>query len=302
MGTFGAIVVAALCSGVFATLAAAFTLRLRAAWIPRLVSFAVGALLGAVFLELLPHALEHGDAPRVMTTVLAGLLAFFLLEKLVLWRHAHGHDMHADDVDESEHDHALHGHAHAEGGRPGLMILIGNAVHSLCDGIVIAAAFIADHALGVATTLAIVAHAVPQQVGDFAVLLHSGFPRRKAFAYNVTAGVATLAGALAAYFALGGDDRAAPDGARDRGVEPAVCRGGGPDSEPAPARRADRDGQAVARDRPGTRGDRDRARRARALSSRPPRERTRRASQRGSKAERAGVSSTARIVPCFAAR
>ena len=82
------------------------------------------------------------------------------------------------------------------------MILIGNSVHSFCDGIVIAAAFLADTGLGVATTLAIVAHAVPQQVGDFAVLLHSGFARTKAFAYNVATGVATLAGALAAYGAL----------------------------------------------------------------------------------------------------
>ena len=202
-GTLVAIVVAALSGGVVATLAAAFTLRLGAAWISRLVSFAVGALLGAVFLELLPHALEQGDAPHVMLTVLIGLLAFFLLEKLVLWRHAHGHDAHADDAEESEHDHALHGHAHIDGGRPGLMILIGNAVHSLCDGVVIAAAFLADHALGVATTLAIVAHAVPQQVGDFAVLVHSGFARSKAFAYNIVAGLATLVGALAAYFALG---------------------------------------------------------------------------------------------------
>jgi zinc and cadmium transporter len=196
------IVGAALAGGVLATLAAASTLRLHAAWIPPLVSFAVGALLGAVFLELLPHALEIGDANRVMVTVLVGLLAFFLLEKLVLWRHAHGHDQHADDAAESEHDHALHGHAHVGGGRPGLMILIGNAVHSFCDGIVIAASFLADHRLGVATTLAIVAHAVPQQVGDFAILLHSGFSRSKAFAFNIAAGLATLAGALAAYIAL----------------------------------------------------------------------------------------------------
>jgi zinc and cadmium transporter len=183
---------------VLSTLAAAATLRIDAAWIPRFVSFAVGALLGAVFLELLPHALAEGDAPSVMLTVLIGLLGFFLLEKLVLWRHAHGHDAHSDERDESEHDHALH----ADGGRSGMMILIGNAVHNFCDGIVIAAAFIAGEGLGIATTLAIVAHAVPQQVGDFAVLLHSGFARTKAFAYNVAAGVATLAGALAAYGAL----------------------------------------------------------------------------------------------------
>jgi zinc and cadmium transporter len=196
------IVIAALAGGVLATIAAAVTLRVQHAWIPHLVSFAVGALLGAVFLELLPHALEGGNAAGVMVTVLIGLLAFFLLEKFVLWRHAHGHAAHSDARAETEHEHALHAESPIEFSRPGLMILIGNAVHAFCDGIVIAAAFLADIALGVATTLAIVAHAVPQQVGDFAVLLHSGFPRAKAFAYNVAAGVATLAGALAAYVAL----------------------------------------------------------------------------------------------------
>jgi zinc and cadmium transporter len=204
------IVAAAVTGGVLATLAAAATLALHAGWISRLVSFAVGALLGAVFIELLPHALEEGSPARVMTTVLIGLLAFFLLEKLVLWRHAHGHAEHRDDAEESEHDHALHGHAHDDGGRSGLMILIGNSVHNFCDGVVIAAAFLSDVRLGVATTVAIVAHAVPQQVGDFAVLIHSGFSRRRAFAFNVGAGVATLVGALAGYFALADMQQALP--------------------------------------------------------------------------------------------
>jgi zinc and cadmium transporter len=197
------IVIAATAGGVLSTIAAGGTLWMNARWIPRFVSFAVGALLGAVFLELLPHALEDRAPDAVMLTVLIGLLAFFLLEKLVLWRHAHGHGEHSDEREESEHDHALHGHASvsADGGRSGLMILIGNSVHSFCDGIVIAAAFMVSDALGV-TTLAIVAHAVPQQVGDFAVLMHSGFARARAFAYNVAAGVATLLGALAAYGAL----------------------------------------------------------------------------------------------------
>ena len=195
------IVVAALAGGVLSTIAAGATLRLDASWIPGFVSFAVGALLGAVFLELLPHALEGTSAATVMRTVLIGLLGFFLLEKLVLWRHAHGHGEHSDARAETEHEHALHEHAPI-GARPGLMILIGNSVHSFCDGIVIAAAFLADRGLGIATTLAIVAHAVPQQVGDFAVLLHSGFDRAKAFSYNVATGLATLAGALAAYAAL----------------------------------------------------------------------------------------------------
>ena len=203
------IVVAALAGGVLSTIAAGATLRLDASWIPGFVSFAVGALLGAVFLELLPHALEGTSAATVMRTVLIGLLGFFLLEKLVLWRHAHGHGEHSDARAETEHEHALHVHAPI-GSRPGLMILIGNSVHSFCDGIVIAAAFLADRGLGIATTLAIVAHAVPQQVGDFAVLLHSGFDRAKAFSYNVATGLATLAGALAAYAALADMQQALP--------------------------------------------------------------------------------------------
>jgi zinc and cadmium transporter len=202
---------AALTGGVLATVAAAGTLALHASWISRLVSFAVGALLGATFLELLPHALEEAGAQQVMVTTLAGLLGFFLLEKLVLWRHAHGHGEHHDDADESEHDHALHARSDsADGGRSGLMILIGTSVHNFCDGVVIAASFLADPALGIATTVAIVAHAVPQQVGDFAVLIQSGFTRAKSFAYNVGVGLATVVGALAGHFALADLQEALP--------------------------------------------------------------------------------------------
>lgn len=200
-----ATILACLAGGVLAIGAAAGTLALRPSRIGRLVSFAVGALLGAVFLELLPHALHDGSPERVMMTVLAGLLAFFLLEKLVLWRHSH------DNHGARDGEAAVMGHSHGatpdagEGhdfGRSGLMILIGNSVHNFCDGIVIAASFLANPALGVATTVAIVAHAIPQQVGDFAVLLHSGYRRRKAFAFNVATGLATLLGGLAGYFSL----------------------------------------------------------------------------------------------------
>lgn len=204
------IVLATLAGGVLATIAAAGTLALHPSWISRLVSFAVGALLGAVFLELLPHALETGGVERVMVTVLIGLLSFFLLEKLVLWRHAHGHDLHQDDAEETEHEHALHVHGGADQGRSGSMILIGTSVHNFCDGIVIAASFLADTKLGVAATVAIVAHAVPQQVGDFAVLVHSGFTRAGAFRYNVAVGIATLAGGLAGYYALAGMQKMLP--------------------------------------------------------------------------------------------
>jgi len=201
---------AALAGGVLATIAAAGTLALSAGWISRLVSFAVGALLGAVFLELLPHALATGSAERVMGTVLAGLLAFFLLEKMVLWRHAHGHAPSPDRRDTAaiEHGDTLHARDRAVNvaiaGRPGLLILIGTSVHNFCDGVVLAAAFLADTRLGIATTLAIVAHAVPQHVGDFAILIESGFRRGQAFAFTVAAGFATVAGALAGHFALAG--------------------------------------------------------------------------------------------------
>jgi zinc and cadmium transporter len=202
------ILAAALTAGVLATTAAAASLQLSSAWIPRLVSFAVGALLAAVFLELLPDALEAGSSKTVMTTMLIALLAFFLLEKLVLWRHSHGHATHDDAEQESEHDHALHDHG--DQGRSGLMILIGTSVHNFCDGVVIAAAFVANVPLGITTTVAIVAHAVPQQVGDFAVLLHSGYSRSRAFGVNVATGISTLVGALAGYFALSGVSAALP--------------------------------------------------------------------------------------------
>src|ERR1700704_5126181 len=135
-----AIIIACLAGGALSVLAAAGTLALHSRWISPLVSFAVGALLGAVFLELLPHALEHGSTQRVMLTVLIGLLLFFLLEKLVLWRHSH---LEAESLSEgvvvalAEHATAqasphIHG---SDGGRSGLMILIGNSVHNFCDGI-----------------------------------------------------------------------------------------------------------------------------------------------------------------------
>jgi zinc and cadmium transporter len=169
LSPLAAIVIACLAGGALAIIAAAGTLALHARWISPLVSFAVGALLGAVFLELLPHALEAVNTDRVMATMLGGLLLFFLLEKLVLWRHSHG------EADELESGASGANTPHEPHGRSGLMIVIGNSVHNFCDGVVIAASFLTNFALGTATALAIVAHAIPQQVGDFAVLMHSGY-------------------------------------------------------------------------------------------------------------------------------
>lgn len=209
MTSLASIVLACLAGGVLAVVAAAGTLAMRPSRIARLVSFAVGALLGAVFLELLPHALEEGEIQPVMITVLFGLLAFFVLEKLVLWRHSHDEREMAEGTGAPIAAAHAHGHG-ADAGRSGLMILIGNSVHNFCDGVVIAAAFLATPALGIATTVAIVAHAIPQQVGDFAVLIHSGYTRGKAFGFNVATGLATLAGGLTGYFALAATQQVLP--------------------------------------------------------------------------------------------
>ena len=154
---------------------------------PGLISFATGALLGAALLALIPHALESGiDAHRLSGTVLAGLLIFFVLEKMVLWRHSHGHH---------------HGEA-PSASAAGHLILIGDGIHNLVDGVLIASAFLTDIRLGVLTSLAVVAHEIPQEVGDFAILLHSGFSRMRAFVYNVLASATMVLGGLLAYFFL----------------------------------------------------------------------------------------------------
>jgi zinc and cadmium transporter len=185
------IVAATLAGGVLSVAAAAlFALRARAADVPMLVSFAIGTLLAAALLEILPHALESAPRPELVTaTLLGGILAFFVLEKLLLWRHAH--------------QHAHPGEAPREG-RIALMVIVGDSFHNLVDGVIIAGAFLANLELGVVTSLAIIAHEVPQEVGDFLVLLHSGYGKRRAFAYNLIASAAMLAGGVAGYVALQG--------------------------------------------------------------------------------------------------
>lgn len=173
-------------------IAAAIALRMQARWIPTLVSYAVGALLGAVFLDILPHLFEETKNPaRVAAFILGGILAFFILEKLLLWRHDHDHGGAGDGV-----------HASHDRGRSGYMIVIGDSFHNFTDGVIIASAFVADVRLGLVTALAIIAHEIPQEIGDFIVLLHSGFSRARALAMNALSGLATVAGALIAYYAL----------------------------------------------------------------------------------------------------
>ena len=211
--TLLAIIVAAVIGGLASAAIAAIALYFKLASIERWVAFAVGAMLGVVFLDILPHALSEGVAPAsLMGWVLAGVLFFFFLEKLVIWRHSHGDltphpkngDEHAAHEKHAHHGHH-HGHSHAhahDGGRSGLMVLIGDSLHNATDGVVIAAAFLADFNLGVVTSLAIIAHEVPQEVSDFFVLLHSGYSRKKAFLYNFISSLSMVVGGVIAFFAL----------------------------------------------------------------------------------------------------
>ena len=184
------IILASLAGGALSVAAAAVALVLRASWIPMLVSFAIGTLLGAAFLEVVPHAFEAGDAHVAASSILGGILGFFLLEKLLLWRHSH------------DHGEAAEPHHHHEHSRAGLMIVVGDAIHNFVDGILIAAAFLQSPELGLITAVAIVAHEIPQEVGDFLVLLNSGYSRAKAFAMNLLSSAGTLVGGVLGYFAL----------------------------------------------------------------------------------------------------
>jgi zinc and cadmium transporter len=157
-----------------------------------LISYAIGALLGAAFLEVLPHALEHADPHRMAATVLAGIMIFFVLEKLVLWRHCHHDHCEAHDAQEPAHDH----------GRSGMLIMIGDTFHNFVDGILIAAAFLEGPQVGIIMALAIIAHEIPQEVGDYMILLHSGYSKVRALLLNLLSSLATLVGAMLAYFAL----------------------------------------------------------------------------------------------------
>lgn len=175
LGSFGGVLVA--------SLLLLFQDRVRTRIIPWLVSYAVGALLGVSLLALLPEALESLLPPRLFTTLLAGILTFFVLEKLVLWRHCHTHDC------------EVHGTTAS-------LILIGDAFHNFVDGAVIASAVFSSVPLGVNTALAVTAHEIPQEVGDFAILLAAGYSRSRALLLNVLSGASGVAGAVIAFAAV----------------------------------------------------------------------------------------------------
>jgi zinc and cadmium transporter len=177
--------------------------------LPSLVSFAIGALLGAAFLGLLPHALANpyvSDTHDITFTVLIGLLVFFMLEKLVLWRHCHHADCEAHGTEHLHDPGPNHNHEQVAGN----LILIGDAMHNLVDGVLIAGAFLVDVHLGIVTALAVIAHEIPQEVGDFAILLQSGMERRRAFLFNAMSSLTSIVGGIAAYFFLSDAEQIVP--------------------------------------------------------------------------------------------
>ncbi len=191
------IVLATLAGGVLSVLVAALlTVSLLGRVVKSLVSLSAGILLGTSLLHVLPEAFEQGTDPRnLFATLLGGLLFFWLLEKAELYRHVHHHEG-------DGHDHHHHFDTQ-QAGRGGYSVLVGDGIHNFCDGVIIAAAFLADTQLGIVTALAIVAHEVPQEAGDYIVLLNAGFTRRKALLFNALSGLAAVAGGVLGYFVVG---------------------------------------------------------------------------------------------------
>jgi zinc and cadmium transporter len=187
------IVAATLAGGVLSVLAAALSLGVATRWAPQLVAYAIGVMLAVTFLDLLPAAVNELGAEPALATCLAGVLGFFALEKAALWRHAHA------------------GHDHGRARKPaGPMILVGDGLHNFVDGVLIAAAFHTDPALGWTVAIGIVAHEIPQEVGDFMVLLDAGYSRRAALAFNALSGSAAVLGGVLGHFALSLGSQLAP--------------------------------------------------------------------------------------------
>jgi len=191
------IIVFSLVGGVLSVIAASVFLllpeRYRVHSLPHFVSLATGAMLGAAFLGLIPKALTGDNAlgfHQLGLTILLGILGFFILEKMVLWRHCHDEDCEAHTAEHTRHSAA------------GTLVLIGDGVHNLVDGVLIAAAFLTDVHLGIITSLAVATHEIPQEVGDFVLLLHSGYSRGRALFFNILSSLTTIIGAILTYYSL----------------------------------------------------------------------------------------------------
>ena len=192
------IILATLAGGVLSVLvAASLTVALLGRVVQGLVSLSAGVLLGTSLLHVLPEAFESpaADAHDLFLTLLIGLLSFWLLEKAELYRHGHHHE-----GDGHHHHHEFDAH---QAGKGGFSILLGDSIHNFCDGVIIAAAFLADVQLGIVTAMAVVAHEIPQEAGDYIVLLNAGFSRRKALMFNALSGLAAVLGGVVGYFVVG---------------------------------------------------------------------------------------------------
>lgn len=198
--TLLSIIAATVAGGVLSLLAASLlVVGFPQRWLPRLVGFATGVLLAVSLLDILPEAFESGVEPHsLFLTLLLSVLAFYGLERTAVWRHAH--------VDEHGHDHhcPTHGHHHhkAVGTRTVISVMVGDSFHNLVDGVMLAAAFLADPALGWSTAFAVIAHEIPQEAGDFAILRASGMGTRRALMWNGISSLTSIVGGILGYFAL----------------------------------------------------------------------------------------------------
>jgi zinc and cadmium transporter len=176
-------------------LAAWLSFRWLASLVDKLVCVSAGLLLTVAFTHLLPEAFHSTADPAALGwLLLGGILGLFLLEKVALIHHTHHH--------EGDSHHHEHGHDAHEARRGGWPVLIGDTFHNFGDGVLIAAAFVVDVQLGIAATVAVLAHEVPHEIGDFMILLNAGFSRRKAFVFNLAAGGSAVLGGVIGYFVL----------------------------------------------------------------------------------------------------
>ena len=188
------IVLATLSAGIISISAAAtLSFKFLGSIVENMVSFSVGLLLATAFLHSLPEAFQDSQAstPYLFSLLLAGILFFFMLEKIALLRHNHHHEG-------DGHDHHA-GHDAEEAGKSGWMILVGDGVHNFVDGVLIAAAFIANPEVGILTAIAIIAHEIPQEIGNFMVLLNAGFSKKRALIYNMVCGLLAVVGGILGY-------------------------------------------------------------------------------------------------------
>lgn len=166
-----------------------------------LVSFAAGAMLGAAFLDLLPEALEHveeagGHAGDVFVFVLGGIVLFFILETFLYWYHCHGGKCERHTALKGSHKS---GHQHVK--MPFTYLnLVGDGVHNFLDGVIIATSYLVSIPLGIVTSLAVIFHEIPQEIGDFGILVYGGFSRMQALFYNFLSALTAIAGAVLAYY------------------------------------------------------------------------------------------------------